>query len=69
MKSKVIWIEDVSIRVDRIDYISLMEEDKRVIEYFFSGNNVPFRFTFSNKELARKNYEEIKKAMIEVCVI
>lgn len=60
---KLFCIEDTVFRVDHIDYMRIVPDNKKVLQLFFAGNSMSFTLSFDTDEIARQYYNDIKTAI------
>lgn len=63
--AKLLELTDYCVRVDKIAFAKINQEEKDVVEYFLDGNNVKFQITNVSEETARRVFNTIKKGMLE----
>lgn len=63
--AKLLELTDYCVRVDKIAFAKINQEEKDVVEYFLDGNNVKFQITNDSEETARRVFDTIKKGMLE----
>ena len=63
--AKLLEITDYCVRVDKIAFARLNQEEKNVVEYFLDGNNMKFQISNDSEDTARKVFDTIKKGMLE----